>query len=90
MSGAFFQENAWGTERTTHRMGVGEGGGSPLELPPDATIVLARIQDSEYFHVMIDGEPLTKILHKSADFFREISEHLHTVRIRKELDNGII
>lgn len=87
MSGELFKENAWGLERSTHNMGVGEGGPTPLLIPPDCTIVLARIQDSEFFHVIVDGEPLPEIMHKNDDFFRKIGEWLHIRKIRAEVDD---
>lgn len=85
----FTDKGSGNVERTTHRMGVGESPshGHDLSLvPPEATIILARIQNSEYFHVMINGEPIPVVCHKDADFFSEIGKYLHAERVRAEID----
>ena len=60
-----FNEDAWHVERTPLRNGVGETGETPLDLLPDAVIVLVRIGDSDWFNVMVDGEPRENVFHRS-------------------------
>lgn len=83
-----FEENVWNVERIPLRNGVGETG-TEFRLPINCTIVLARIEASEFFHVIVDGEPMPEILHKSADFFGKIAEWLRINEVRAEIDQGL-
>jgi hypothetical protein len=60
-----------------------------LELPPNATITLTRLGDTEFFRVAVDGVRLPEIMHRGTDFFRAVSDHLHSTRVRREIDLGI-
>lgn len=60
------------------------------ELPPNAVITLARVNDSDFYHVFIDGDQLAELLHRDRDFFAAIASHLHMRKTRAELDGGQI
>lgn len=62
---------------------------SDLELPPNATIALTRLGDTEFFRVAVDGVRLPEIMHRDTDFFKAVSHYLHTTRVRREIDQGI-
>jgi hypothetical protein len=72
-------------ERRLLRNGAGETG-NEINLPPDCTIILARIQTSEWFHLIVDGEPSPEIVHRNDDFLARAAEFLHTRQIRREID----
>jgi hypothetical protein len=82
-----------GVERRTLVNGRGETG-DEINLPPDCTIVLARIQSSEFFHLIVNGEPCAQIVHRNDDFLKIASQFLKIRRVRDEIDptnaHGII
>lgn len=66
----------WFVERTVHNMGAGVSGAEPLPLPPNCVIVLARIQDSEFFNVIVDGEQIPDVFHRSDSIVARVAEFL--------------
>lgn len=60
-----FNEDAWHVERVPLRNGVGDTGETALELPPDCVIVLVRIGATDWFNVMVDGEPRPNVFNKA-------------------------
>jgi hypothetical protein len=90
MSTGLFNEGVWTpVERTSSRRGE-NAAEVPLELPANVTITLIRIQDSDYFQMAIDGELSPDALHRSTDFIKAANHFVHTERVRKEIDNGIV